>query len=356
MDPFIDIKTISKLEYYPKDTNNFYKGNPFTFNKDLKPNFDIPNTVLKDILQFKYIDKKYLSIKESILRNPVEYGIDEKLFEELKEKYYIEEEYLEDSSDSLTIIKEIENDTGYDTNDTTEYYEYKNKDYKSKDYKTEDYKTEDKTEDKSDDEYDYKEYKNLTSNLYTQDNDSVHSLPIIKDSKVEHSKLEEYSEVKILSEDFEKREMKKVKERKLQELINLIQGKDDFLTDIYKKNEILSYIKNKTKKDLFSLEDLDELSPEDIDKLWELIQHIKNKSKIDLSYILIKLLMFIIEKIALAFKFTELNGLCRNLTYDVMKRDIYSTHKFLNDKINCPNLPFGDIIYYILKTIFPIWL
>src|SRR5690606_30838448 len=104
----------------------------------------------------------------------------------------------------------------------------------------------------------------------------------------------------------------------------------------------ISFIKSKIKNNTFTIEDLDELDDEDIDKLWELVQHVKNKSKIDLSYIIIKIIMFIIEKISiLVFKIDTLTGLCKNLTYDIMKKDMYITHQYLNDKINCPNLPFG---------------
>jgi hypothetical protein len=176
--------------------------------------------------------------------------------------------------------------------------------------------------------------------------------PIIPSSKEDYCNNEMFSEVNPIKTEKKKIELEKNKRRKIQDLKSLILKKKEIISEVTKKTEIINYLKNTTNSD-YTFEELDDLDSDELNELWDLINKIKNDTKLDFSYWIIKGIFFIIEYVCINFlNFTIFKGLTAKITIDVVKKDLYTTHNYMQSYIECPDYPFTDIINYLLKFIF----
>lgn len=328
----------SKIKIDELETNllseDYYKQHPFSFNLSLNPSYNISDNILLNILTFNQ-DDKYKYLYQTIHEFYEEYGISHNDYDYLKNKF----QNINNTVNLDNIYLDINNDIDDENNNNEIESIYSDEELLN-----------DEIVDKIKSNHNSLSEKSLEElNKGSLKISSLKPLKQIKEPINKNSKLSEnlISEIELVSENKINQFLIKNKKNKLEKLKKLILNKTHFIDEINKKKDIITFL-HSIKIDSYNYDDLSDFESYEINELWELIQKIKHENKIDISYTIIKLIMFIIENIfKYIFKSDILNGLFVGLTYDIVKTELFSTHNYINNKINCPDIPFLDFISYI---------
>lgn len=345
-----DLNSKIDIDLYKSMSNKIdFDDNPFMFNPQLKIKSLITPEEIKKIIFFNNVDNGYNWLQNSILNNYQEYGISEDIYKSLSNKYKLNVSYFSEEDTG------IESDYSNDSNVSKfEIFEEKEQSH-----------YQDLEEDLNDKEdLNYKDDLNDKEDEDIIEEDPYEETDEFKNhSSINHSSMNQFSHiptstvsnVNYITNEKKMKEEKKYKRNKFEEIKKILLDKN-FISDIYKKEDILKYLKEI--KPTIEDDILDDITPSEIEDLHKIIQDIRMKNKIDFSYLIIKVIVYIFETIMInVFNILSFKGLCKGLTMNIVKGDLYSTHSYISDKINCPNIPFIDVFYYIIKqSIAPILL
>lgn len=314
-----------------------YTKSPFKFDKKLDSSYQIPKDVLDKLLKFRPVEELPF-LNNTVIPNFNSYGISNNEMALLKSEFFIDEsEALSDEEKSY-------------------YSDEEDKEYKEESPQRPPTPKEEEQSPRPESPPRPQSPQRPPVTLKEEEEDSdleeddpfeteKDTLPPLRDFKKELPKPSTTSDLKLISSNTIDLHHRNVKMRKLDELKELIRGSSTFINATFKREEVIKYFMNLVPQ--YRQEEFNDLSAQDIDQLYELIEDLKKRNNIDISYFVIKIVVLIVEKFCVYQGYKQFDGVSKKITSELIKKEMYNTHSFINSKVDCPNLPFIDIIYFL---------